>query len=514
QTTNDHAVGDETAGGETGDDQAIDDGTEAGQNADGEAVDDQATDEAPDDPAVDDEGAPDETATDEMATDETGGDEAATAESSLVADFDFEVECSPCRSKNVQFTDRSSGGTGNYTYAWDFGDGSNSTEQNPRHHYAGDGTYNVTLTVTDRAGKVASTSEIVTLVPKETTLEPLSTNSSTKGAPDEWPDCDWNCNAKDTKVTRLWLGDCTTGEELGTCNPGTPVETCVWATINNNAANRSQFYLIADLYINDVNQGKIVKCIGTIPEHSNAHYNLYPLNWTCGVRVELKNIVITWSTKPLTCEQPAHCHNHNRAQCYGPTNITVEAPLVADFDFNNVCCCHNTTFTDKTTGGKTPYAYDWDFGGNYTYSGEDPTGLPNPVIHYASAGTYTVTLNVTDDEGTTDSQSHNVTVYANPVADAGADKGVCEGSSVVIGGSPTASNGTPPYTYRWSPPAGLNDTEIANPAASPTGNTTYTVTVTDAHGCTDSDSVKVTVLPLPEAEFGANQTSGCAPLEI
>jgi hypothetical protein len=47
------------------------------------------------------------------------------------------------------------------TYFWDFGDGANSTEQNPAHGYAQVGTYTATLTVTDPAGLSASASIII-----------------------------------------------------------------------------------------------------------------------------------------------------------------------------------------------------------------------------------------------------------------------------------------------------------------------------------------------------------------
>ncbi|MBK9358857.1 MAG: PKD domain-containing protein [Bacteroidales bacterium] len=51
---------------------------------------------------------------------------------------------------SVSFTDQS---TNNPTsWFWDFGDGENSTQQNPGHIYAGIGTYNVQLTVTNSSG--------------------------------------------------------------------------------------------------------------------------------------------------------------------------------------------------------------------------------------------------------------------------------------------------------------------------------------------------------------------------
>lgn len=50
---------------------------------------------------------------------------------------------------DVQFTDMSSSGTAPYEYAWDFGDGETSEDQNPAHTYTITGTYTVSLTITD-----------------------------------------------------------------------------------------------------------------------------------------------------------------------------------------------------------------------------------------------------------------------------------------------------------------------------------------------------------------------------
>ncbi|GGR88526.1 glycosyl hydrolase [Streptomyces rubiginosohelvolus] len=51
---------------------------------------------------------------------------------------------------------------GNLTYAWDFGDGTTSTDPNPSHTYTTAGTYNPTLTVTDPEGLTGTASLVVT----------------------------------------------------------------------------------------------------------------------------------------------------------------------------------------------------------------------------------------------------------------------------------------------------------------------------------------------------------------
>jgi PKD repeat protein len=58
----------------------------------------------------------------------------------------------------VTFTDNSTGA--NITWAWDFGDGNTSTEQNPVHTYAAAGTYNVCLTVNNECGDSEECEEV------------------------------------------------------------------------------------------------------------------------------------------------------------------------------------------------------------------------------------------------------------------------------------------------------------------------------------------------------------------
>ena len=68
------------------------------------------------------------------------------------------------------------------------------------------------------------------------------------------------------------------------------------------------------------------------------------------------------------------------------------------------------------------------------------------------------------------------------------DTTICKGYSAPIGLTPL-----PGFTYTWSPTNSLSNPNIANPIASPTTTTTYTLLATYA-GCTDTASVTVTVL--------------------
>lgn len=108
-------------------------------------------------------------------------------------------------------------------------------------------------------------------------------------------------------------------------------------------------------------------------------------------------------------------------------------------------------------------------------------------------GTIIVTPTLNGCPGVPD--TFNITVNPPPVVDAGLDTTVCVGDPAGIGGAPTASGGGgAPYNYNWTPPTNLSSTTNSNPNATPSalGNTTYTVQVTDASGCSAEDSVVVT----------------------
>ncbi len=84
---------------------------------------------------------------------------------------------------------------------------------------------------------------------------------------------------------------------------------------------------------------------------------------------------------------------------------------------------------------------------------------------------------------------------------------VCTGGSVTLNGS--ASGGGGSYTYLWSPSSGLSNISIANPVATPTATTTYSLTATDACGATNTTSVQVVVNPIPVVGLTGN-TSYCS----
>jgi len=131
------------------------------------------------------------------------------------------------------------------------------------------------------------------------------------------------------------------------------------------------------------------------------------------------------------------------------------------------------------------------------YNISDPTSL-DPIVYPDYTSTYTFT--VSDSNGCV-ATGYVFIVVDQIFAEAGGDVNVCAGDSAMLGGVPTASGGIPPFSYNWTPSAGLSDPSAPNPYAHPDTSTMYYVQVTDDAGCSAEDSVFVSVSQPPYAYF-------------
>ncbi|NNM95113.1 MAG: T9SS type B sorting domain-containing protein, partial [Bacteroidia bacterium] len=178
------------------------------------------------------------------------------------------------------------------------------------------------------------------------------------------------------------------------------------------------------------------------------------------------------------------------------TGCTLKDTITLIPDTNVIAIAGNDTGICAGTGFLTLNGSRSSPTGVLTYSWIDSNSsavLGNTAIITitAPAGTTTYEL-VTTDGSCTDTARVKVTIVPGPTASGGPDQHIFIYNSVQIGGSPTGPSGS---TYRWRPPTGLNDSTISNPIASPTVTTTYTVFVTNALGCTSSDTITVFILP-------------------
>ncbi|WP_243231865.1 PKD domain-containing protein [Microbacterium sp. CIAB417] len=170
-----------------------------------------------------------------------------------------------------------------------------------------------------------------------------------------------------------------------------------------------------------------------------------------------------------------------------PPTASIAAPVVNGLEVS-------VTGSGSDPDG-TIASYAWDFGDGTTATGATATNT------YDTAGTYTITLTVTDDEGATGSKTTEVTVAPvpnqAPIADIGSP--VVDGLSVTVNGSASNDPDGSIASYAWD----FGDGGTASGASAThdyasEGTYTITLTVTDDEGATGTDTHEVVV-----AEIGA-----------
>src|SRR5688572_8357416 len=118
----------------------------------------------------------------------------------------------------------------------------------------------------------------------------------------------------------------------------------------------------------------------------------------------------------------------------------------------------------------SPYALNTGTPIGGTYSGPGVSaGMFNP--NTAGVGIHPIVYTYTDGNGCTNSMLRNIVVNDAPVANAGPD---VNGNTTLVG---SASGGTPPYSYVWSPCLDLLNCNTSSPFANPQVNTYYVLYV-------------------------------------
>ncbi|MGQ1911477.1 hypothetical protein ACT3CE_17015, partial [Marinifilum sp. RC60d5] len=160
-------------------------------------------------------------------------------------------------------------------------------------------------------------------------------------------------------------------------------------------------------------------------------------------------------------------------------NVTVHSNPIVDLGPDQETCDGVDVMIDAGLPGST---YFWS------------NGETLQAILTSISGNYSVV--VTDANGCSATDDVDVIVHPNPTVDLGADQETCAGSTITLDAGNAGSS------YLWS--TGETTQAIT---VSASGN--YSVTITDANGCSASDDVNVTVHPNPTVDLGADQET-CA----
>jgi len=147
--------------------------------------------------------------------------------------------------------------------------------------------------------------------------------------------------------------------------------------------------------------------------------------------------------------------------------------------------------TTLTVAGASTYSWSPTLGLSSS-TGTSVTATPNATITYTVTGTSA--------SGCTGTSTTTINVNQKPIVR------VSIGTVRVCSGDNYSITATGASTYSWSPSTYLNTTAGANVIATPTSNITYTVTGTDANGCTNTATTTIIISPNPIVTVSPNVT--------
>ena len=463
----------------------------------------------------------------------------------------FNYSAPSCETGSICFTDLSVANAGIITgWNWDFGDGNNSSLQNPCHTYATAGTYNVTLVVTTNNGCVSTTpSQTVTIYPRPLAgfIVPAVCLSDTYA---QFNDTS-RVAAPDNIVAWLWnFGDPGSGP-LNVSTLQNPQHSYT-ATGSYNVqlivtTNRGcKDTIIHILFVNGsfpvagfTVQNPTTLCANDSVAVAEAS-TVFPGNIT---KVEiwfddvaagppgppdlLDNLPVTGKVYkhlypnfqvPLTRVFRIRYRAYSGGVCLDDSlkNITVNAaPLVQFNPMPNICY--------DAAPYQIPPAIASEIGGVpgsgiFTGSGVSLTGLFSPAV--AGTGTHRILYTFTSTAGgCIDTASNTITVWDTASAQIGVQPLSCENNTVSFNSTlstiPPGNGSITGWSWNFGdPPSGPSNTStLANPSHSFTGWGNYNVTlsVITSNGCRSTlRTLPVFVNPEPKPNFSIPPSS-CLP---
>ncbi|MEO8149616.1 MAG: SprB repeat-containing protein, partial [Bacteroidia bacterium] len=348
---------------------------------------------------------------------------------------------------NGSITTTITGGSPPLTYSWNNG----TTTQNNNNLTTG----NYTLIVTDANGCQASTTEIIAeptaiATVMSSTVANCNTNAGTAAVA---------ASGGTGALSYQW----STGGTTSTINNLFPAVYTITVTDANSCSTTStvtvsgsSFPVIGSAITNNVscsggNNGSISI---TVTGNNPINYQ-----WSDGVTTE-DRLNLNSGTYTVTVTDTYSCTVTGSYTITSPLAITITPNIT-----NSTCGINNGSISLTVNGGAGGYNYLWN------------TGATTSSINNILQGSFQVT--VTDGNGCTKIAAANVSSEASPaISNVTSSNVSCNGGS---NGSITiiTTGGTLPLSFNWS-----NGITTQNQNNLSSG--TYTVTVTDANGCTDA----------------------------
>ena len=443
----------------------------------------------------------------------------------VIADFDIDHEtgCSP---HTVQFTNKSEGNI--LLYFWDFGDGTFSVETHPEHIYTNfsdkDTTYTVTLTV------VSTTFFCIETHTMEITVHPYIEAGFTL-TPFE------GCHPLEVIFGNTSIGATSWHWDFG--NGNTSIEEFPHNQIyTNSSADIREFIITQTIYFNEYCTDQITDTLQVYPEIEAA----FTPSETIGCapfEVSFEN----FSTEDVAThfawefgdggssalESPTHifendtddtiiytvwlkARSDNFCKDSVSVDIHVHPRIEADFDFSPAVACNPHEVTIFNTSFGVSESYSWDFG-NGTGTMDDPSFTRIYEHDEEDPVTYTIFLEVKNEDGCIDTLSRPITIYPKITAEFT--------PSATVGCSPLEvvfeNNSIGVDNQLWEFGDGGSSVEESpvhifdNPSYTEVAVFNVSLFTQSEFLCEAEDSIEITVFPRVKADFTLSENQGCSP---
>jgi gliding motility-associated-like protein len=427
----------------------------------------------------------------------------------------FKADTLSCTSKAINFTNSSSGPS--LTYAWDFGDGTTSTQKSPVHLYPVEGIYSVSLSIIDKYG----------------------------------------CSSAVSKPAYVHIGnpkaDFTVSDTIGNCPP-------LIANFTNNSVNYSRwkwdfgdgttsternpshfysfagtFYAVLTVYgatgcESQKSQKIIVKGPTGVLSYTSVS-GCDPLKASFQAHTK-KNISFVWDFNDgstISTTDSNVVHTYTTPGKYLPKMILQDASgckvavsgkdsigvygITASFDHSAklVCDSGSVSFANTSITNDEIASYYWNFGDGTTSSSTFPQHT------YNHPGSYTSSLKVITKNGCIDSIKSPDAIVVNPSPELSVTgiAGTCVPAVMTFKGL-VSNPDTSSVSWKWDFANG-NKSSLQNPEAQTypqPGTFSIKAIGLSTNGCSDTVTKQIEVFPLPELSiagdtvvcYGSSQT--------
>jgi PKD repeat protein len=407
-------------------------------------------------------------------------------------------------------------------YEWDFGDGNSFDTEKGQLGYGYDepGGYDITVTVVDSEGNRESELVRVTVGQRETEEPPVEA-ALTADPEDARTGQAVTLDAEDSEATEgpvvIYEWDFDNGTSYSTQHPDVEVTytepgsyspavtaydeqqhsdtASVTVTVEDDTTDDVEIDAALNVSATDVAVGETISFDASGSESDGSTIVSY--EWTIGNGTSFSSQVPTieyayqnsgtYDVSVTVVDEEGNTATESQTISVSERDDGGTQEPVADFTVSSSSITTGETVTLDLSPSENWESYEWSVNGTTKGWGESPS------TSFSEAGTYEVTLTVTNAEGTTDSASRSIAVgdaVADPVAD------FTVSASPIETGEPVTVDLSPAQhweSYEWSLNGNVtNWGKSQSVSFSETGTYEVTLTVTNSAG-TDSTTRSLTV---------------------